>query len=452
MKQNMTAGPPARLIFFFTLPLLAGNLFQQLYNMVDSVVVGRFVGPTALAAVGSAFPVVFLLSSLFLGLGQGAMVLVSQFYGASDEKRLKAAVDTIYTALIVGGIPLSILGCLCVGPITGMMAIAPDALAEFRIYLLIMLGGLVGSLGYNANSGILQGLGDSKTPVLFLVVACGINIALDLLFVVVFHWGVAGVAVATIIAQACSWVFGILFINRRHPTLHISPFCFRFDKAIFAQVIRIGVPIGIQQALFSLGAMLLVRLVNSFGSDFTAGYNAANKVDTIAFLPVQSFSMAVTTFVGQNMGAGKPERVRPGQPRRAVDGHRRVHGRGAGASGNGAMVHAPVFSGCRRHRRRPCLFIPGTSVLFSVFTNVRAERHHARRGRNAGAACFQPSFPVAGARARGLCAGAFLRRPGAELLFSHWVGRGPCHQPAILPFRPVEAPPACIEYQKEAPL
>ena len=223
MKQNMTAGPPARLIFFFTLPLLAGNLFQQLYNMVDSVVVGRFVGPTALAAVGSAFPVVFLLSSLFLGLGQGAMVLVSQFYGASDEKRLKAAVDTIYTALIVGGIPLSILGCLCVGPITGMMAIAPDALAEFRIYLLIMLGGLVGSLGYNANSGILQGLGDSTTPVLFLVVACGINIALDLLFVVVFHWGVAGVAVATIIAQACSWVFGILFINRRHPTLHISP-------------------------------------------------------------------------------------------------------------------------------------------------------------------------------------------------------------------------------------
>lgn len=192
MKQNMTAGPPARLIFFFTLPLLAGNLFQQLYNMVDSVVVGRFVGPTALAAVGSAFPVVFLLSSLFLGLGQGAMVLVSQFYGASDEKRLKAAVDTIYTALIVGGIPLSVLGCLCVGPITGMMAIAPDALAEFRIYLLIMLGGLVGSLGYNANSGILQGLGDSKTPVLFLVVACGINIALDLLFVVVFHWGVAG--------------------------------------------------------------------------------------------------------------------------------------------------------------------------------------------------------------------------------------------------------------------
>lgn len=312
MKQNMTAGPPARLIFFFTLPLLAGNLFQQLYNMVDSVVVGRFVGPTALAAVGSAFPMVFLLSSLFLGLGQGAMVLVSQFYGASDEKRLKAAVDTIYTALIVGGIPLSVLGCLCVGPITGMMAIAPDALAEFRIYLLIMLGGLVGSLGYNANSGILQGLGDSKTPVLFLVVACGINIALDLLFVVVFHWGVAGVAVATIIAQAGSWVFGILFINCRHPTLHISPFCFRFDKAIFAQVIRIGVPIGIQQALFSLGAMLLVRLVNSFGSDFTAGYNAANKVDTIAFLPVQSFSMAVTTFVGQNMGAGKPERVRQG--------------------------------------------------------------------------------------------------------------------------------------------
>lgn len=315
MKQNvndLTTGSPAKQIFLFTLPLLAGNLFQQLYNMVDSVVVGRFVGPTALAAVGSAFPVVFLLSSLFLGLGQGAMVLVSQFYGANDAQKLRATVDTVYTALLVGGIPLSVLGCLCVGPITRIMAIAPDALAEFQIYLLIMLGGLIGSLGYNANSGILQGLGDSKTPVLFLVVACGINIVLDLLFVVVFHWGVAGVAIATIIAQACSWIFGILFINRRHPMLHINPLGFRFDKALFRQVIRIGVPIGIQQALFSLGIMLLVRLVNSFGSDFTAGYNAANKVDTIAFLPVQSFSMAATAFVGQNIGARKPDRVRQG--------------------------------------------------------------------------------------------------------------------------------------------
>ena len=196
----------------------------------------------------------------------------------------------------------------------------------------------------------------SKTPVLFLVVACGINIALDLLFVVVFHWGVAGVAVATIIAQACSWVFGILFINRRHPTLHISPFCFRFDKAIFAQVIRIGVPIGIQQALFSLGAMLLVRLVNSFGSDFTAGYNAANKVDTIAFLPVQSFSMAVTDVYKRQFVGGQL----------LCHGSRLFHrGRGAGGVAVCAGHHhravfmrvclcPAVFFGAHPGRRRPC--------------------------------------------------------------------------------------------------
>lgn len=211
---DMTQGSPARLILFFALPLLVGNMFQQLYNMVDSIVVGRFVGSTALAAVGTAFPVVFLLSSMFMGLGIGAMVMVSQFYGAGDAERLKATIDTIYTALIVGIVPLSIVGILVSRPIIALLAVPADTADQCWIYMVIVLGGLIGSLGYNANSGILQGLGDSKTPLLFLVIACIINIVLDLLFVVVFHWGVAGVAIATIIAQAFSWIFGIFYINK----------------------------------------------------------------------------------------------------------------------------------------------------------------------------------------------------------------------------------------------
>ena len=278
---DMTQGSPARLILFFALPLLVGNMFQQLYNMVDSIVVGRFVGSTALAAVGTAFPVVFLLSSMFMGLGIGAMVMVSQFYGAGDAERLKATIDTIYTALIVGIVPLSIVGILVSRPIIALLAVPADTADQCWIYMVIVLGGLIGSLGYNANSGILQGLGDSKTPLLFLVIACIINIVLDLLFVVVFHWGVAGVAIATIIAQAFSWIFGIFYINKKYPQIHIHPFCFKFDKALFGQIVKLGVPAGVQQALFSFGVMAMQRLINSYGSAFMAGFNGANRPERV---------------------------------------------------------------------------------------------------------------------------------------------------------------------------
>ena len=278
---DMTQGSPAGLILFFALPLLVGNMFQQLYNMVDSIVVGRFVGSTALAAVGTAFPVVFLLSSMFMGLGIGAMVMVSQFYGAGDAERLKATIDTIYTALIVGIVPLSIVGILVSRPIIALLAVPADTADQCWIYMVIVLGGLIGSLGYNANSGILQGLGDSKTPLLFLVIACIINIVLDLLFVVVFHWGVAGVAIATIISQAFSWIFGIFYINKKYPQIHIHPFCFKFDKALFGQIVKLGVPAGVQQALFSFGVMAMQRLINSYGSAFMAGFNGANRPERV---------------------------------------------------------------------------------------------------------------------------------------------------------------------------
>lgn len=309
---NMTEGSALKHIFRFAMPLLFGSIFQQLYNMVDSIVVGKFVGDTALTAVGTAFPVVFLLASLFMGLGLGATIVVSQFFGASDMQRVKDTIDTTYTALIIAVIPLTIVSLFLCKPLLFLLNVPADSMAEAEIYMMIILGGFAANLGYSANSGILQGLGDSRTPLLFLIIASIINIVLDLLFVVVFNWGVAGVAIATVIAQAFSWIFGIFYINKKYPTLKIQPFCMKFDKDIFTKIVKLGVPAGIQQAFFSIGVMAMQSLVNGYGSSFAAGYNGANKVDMFAFLPVQSFATATTTFVGQNIGAGRGDRVHKG--------------------------------------------------------------------------------------------------------------------------------------------
>lgn len=309
---DMTQGNAFSLILRFAVPLFIGNALQQLYNMVDSVVVGQFVGHTALAAVGISFPVIFMMASLFMGLGMGAMVMVSQYFGGGEHDNLRKTVDTVYTSLIVGSIPLSILGIALTGPLLRLLSVPEDMWGEAYIYLVIVMGGLIGSMGYNLNAGLLQGLGDSRTPLLFLAIACVLNIVLDLVFVLAFGWGAAGVAIATVAAQMFSWVFSIYYINKKYPELHIRPFAFKFSRHILWQIIRLGLPVGVQQALFSLAALFLTRLVNTFGSAYAAGWNAANKVDTFVFLPLQSITNALTTYVGQNIGAGKLERVKHG--------------------------------------------------------------------------------------------------------------------------------------------
>ena len=312
VATDMTVGSPLRHILVFALPLLLGNVLQQLYNMVDSVVVGRFVSDAALAAVGIGFPVIFLLTSFLMGLGMGATVIVAQYYGYGDMDTVRRTVGTIYSFLLASAIPIMALGILLAGPMLRLLQVPEEAFSLTYTYVVIILAGILGTMGYNCNSGILQGLGNSRTPLLFLAVSCVINIALDLIFVIVFHLGVAGVALATVIAQVCSWIFGIFYINKSYPDLHISLFSWTFDKQIFMRVLKLGAPIGLQQALFSIGILAMQRLVNSYGTDFVAGYNGANKLDTFAFMPIQSFASAATTFVGQNIGAGKPHRVREG--------------------------------------------------------------------------------------------------------------------------------------------
>lgn len=310
--RNMTVGSPAGHIFTFALPLLAGSFLQQLYNMVDSWVVGNYAGDAALAAVGVGYPVIFMFTSLFMGLSNGGTVVIAQFYGAGNMARVRDAVDTIYTAFMVSAIPITVLALALVKPVLLLMQVKEDAWAESWLYLAVVSAGLIGAIGYNLNAGILGGLGNSRTTLLFLAISSVMNIVLDLVLVIFCGLGVLGVALGTIISQAFSWLFGLAYINRHYPEIAIRPFCRRFDKALFRQIMGIGLPAGIQMSLVAIGAMVVMSKINSFGKEYTAAYNVGSKLDSLAFLPVQSLSNAVTAFVGQNMGARRQDRARQG--------------------------------------------------------------------------------------------------------------------------------------------
>ncbi|HIS47410.1 MAG TPA: MATE family efflux transporter [Candidatus Scybalocola faecigallinarum] len=312
-SMDMTQGSPYRLIFLFSIPLLIGNILQQFYNMVDSIVVGNIVGAKALAAVGTGFPVIFMLSSLFMGIGNGATVMVSQFYGAKDFDRLRVTVTTIYKSMLIAIIPLSVLGIFISRPLLMLMQVPDDGTLDMAaVYMIVIFVGLIGSMGYNINAGILQGLGDSRTSLLFLAIAAVINVVLDLTFTAGIRMGVFGVALATIIAQLCSWLFGLFYIQKKYTIIKINFRHMEFDKVLFRQALRLGIPSGIQQMCFSIGIMVMQALVNGYGSTFMAGFNGANKIDSFAFMPVQSYSIAVTTYTGQNIGAHLLDRVKKG--------------------------------------------------------------------------------------------------------------------------------------------
>ena len=310
--RNMTVGSPAGHIFYFALPLLAGSFLQQLYNMVDSWVVGNYAGDAALAAVGVGYPVIFMFTSLFMGLSNGGTVVIAQFYGAGNMDRVRDAVDTIYTAFMASAIPITALALGLVRPVLLLMQVEEDAWAESWLYLAVVSAGLIGAIGYNLNAGILGGVGNSRTTLLSLAISSVMNIVLDLVLVLACGMGVLGVALGTIISQAFSWLFGLFYINRHYPNIAIRPFCFRFDKALFRQIMGIGLPAGIQMSLVAVGAMVVMSKINSFGKEYTAAYNVGSKLDSLAFLPVQSLSNAVTAFVGQNIGARRLDRARQG--------------------------------------------------------------------------------------------------------------------------------------------
>jgi len=310
--KDLTTGDETKQLIWFALPMLLGNVFQQFYNMVDSFVVGRFIGTDALAAVGTSFPVIFFMLALILGVTMGSTVLISQFFGAKDMESLQKVVTTSYIFLFVAGAIMSVIGVLVAPFILSAMAVPPEVLPEATSYLRIIFGGMLATFGYNGVAAMLRGLGDSKTPLYILIAATLLNVVLDLVFVVVFHWGVAGAAWATIISQGLSFIGALIALDTRNKYVRLDFRRLVWDKPIFRHMLRIGLPTGLQQTFVSLGMMVLSRIVNEYGPLTMAAYTAAMRIDSIAAMPAMNLSQAVTTFTGQNMGAGKTERVKRG--------------------------------------------------------------------------------------------------------------------------------------------
>lgn len=311
---DMTEGSPYRLILRFAVPLLLGNLFQQLYNTVDSIIVGNYLGTRSLAAVGVGFPFLFTMVSFFMGLGIAATVLISQRFGAKDFDGVNIIANTIYRVASTIILPIVLIGIFATPYFLEHLLRVPDdgTLVQGTAYLQILFAGMAATMGYNLNAGILQGLGDSVTSLKFLITSSVLNIVLDLLFVAVFKMGVAGAAWATIIAQFIAWLLGLRYLNRHYEYISLNLLHLSFDRDYFKQSVRLGIPMAIQNMLFSIGAMAMYSLINSYGSTFSAGFNAANKIDTLVFLPVQSFANAVTTYTGQNAGARRFDRIHQG--------------------------------------------------------------------------------------------------------------------------------------------
>jgi putative MATE family efflux protein len=312
MLKDMTKGSPMRHIFTFAIPMLIGNIFQQLYNMVDSIVVGRFVGPNALAAVGTSFPVIMLIISMVIGLTAGGGIIISQLYGAKEMEKLKRAISTAFIFQLIAGIIITFMGLTLSGWLLTKLNVPPEVFDDSLTYIRIFFAGLLTMFAYNIYSGVLRSLGDSKTPLYFLIVSTVVNIVLDILFVARYGWGVAGVAWATVIAQGVSTVLSVIYVYAKVPLLALKPKDFIFDKELFFTMIRLGIPSSIQQSLASLGIIAVQGLVNSFGAVTMAAYTAAGRLDSFANMPSMNIAMSVSTFTGQNLGAGKTERVKEG--------------------------------------------------------------------------------------------------------------------------------------------
>lgn len=310
--KDLTNGKEGKQILNFAFPMLLGNIFQQLYNVVDSVIVGNFLGKNALAAVGASSPIIFALIALIIGLSIGFTVIVSQYFGAGDNERVKRTIDTMNIFLFFSSILLSVAGIMFSEKILRLINIPDDIIPLSKTYLNIFLSGLIFFFGFNGVSAVLRGLGDSKTPLYFLILSTVLNIVLDLLFILVMGWGIEGAAYATVISQGFSFIVSVFYLNNTHKLIRISFVNLKFDRYIFRKSLTIGLPSGLQITFVSLGMIALMGIVSTYGTDVIAAYSVAIKIDSFAHLPSMNFSAALSSFVGQNIGAGKSDRVKKG--------------------------------------------------------------------------------------------------------------------------------------------
>ena len=310
--RNMTEGSIVKQITLFALPLMLGNIFQMLYNTVDSIVVGNFVGTEALAAVGSTTMIVNMMVFFFNGFSTGAGVVIANYFGARDMKALHKAIETTMAATFVLSVLFTIVGVAGVKPMLRFMATPEDVFGEATVYLQIYIGGISGLLVYNMGSGILRAVGDTMRPLYFLVLTSVLNILLDLLFVLGFHRGIEGVAWATILSQFISAFLTLLLLTRSKDIYRLTWRDLKIDSAILGRIFAVGLPAGIQSVITAFSNVFVQSYVNFFGSSCMAGWSCYNKLDQFVMLPMQSMAMAATTFVSQNIGAGKETRADKG--------------------------------------------------------------------------------------------------------------------------------------------
>ena len=309
---DMTQGSISKLLLQFSLPLLAGNLFQQLYNMVDTWVVGNYVSNVAYSAVGTMGPILNMLIGFFSGFASGAGVVISQYYGAKMMGKVR---ETVHTALILTfamGLLLTAVGLLMVPTALRLIKMPEEAVPDATTYLSILFSGIMGLMIYNMGAGILRAVGDSRRPFYFLVISACINIVLDLVFVIRFDMGVAGVAWATIIAQAVSAILVLTVLMGTESVVQVKLRWLRVNWSILKKIFTLGLPAAIQLAITAFSNIFVQSYINFFGTDCMSGWTTYAKVDQLMFLPMQSIALASTTFVGQNLGKGNVERARAG--------------------------------------------------------------------------------------------------------------------------------------------
>ena len=310
-KNQITEGVIWKQLLIFFFPIVIGTFFQQIYNTADSIVVGRFVGKEALAAVGgSVNQIVTLVVEVFVGLTSGASVIVAQFYGAKDKKNLNKTLHTSYAFGIVTGFVVAVVGLLVTNTVLELMKTPQELMADSRLYLHIYFCGMIFNIIYNMGASILRAVGDSRRPLYVLMVTCGLNIVLDILLVVIFRLGVMGVAIATVSCQGISSILVTAMLMKEHPLFQLKLREIRFYRVSLNSVLRIGIPAALEATMYTIANLIIQVFVNELGTDTVAAWGTFAKIDAVYWMVVNAFGISITTFVGQNYGAGKAKRMR----------------------------------------------------------------------------------------------------------------------------------------------
>ncbi len=312
MTKDMTSGNAWRQIFFFSLPLLVGNVFQQLYSMVDTIIVGRFVSVKALAAVGSTGAISFLVLGFAMGMTAGFSVIIAQRFGAGDEEGVRKSIGMAIWLSVITMAVLTALAIATARPLLEFMNTPEDIIGDALVYIIIIYGGIGASIYYNLIASIVLALGDSKTPLYFLLFSSGLNIVLDLVLIIVFHMGVAGAGIATVFSQLLAAVLCTIYSVKKFELIRLSRRHMRWNRPLAKAELGVGLPMAFQYSITAVGVMVLQGALNRFGSSVIASYTAASKVEAVVTQPFNALGMAMTTYCGQNVGAGQWDRVRRG--------------------------------------------------------------------------------------------------------------------------------------------